>query len=246
MTSLRIVRLFPDLLGTYGDDGNAVVLAQRARWRGWDAEIVDVTAGGTVPDDGDLYTIGGGEDGPQVHAARQLASSGALPRAVARGAAVLAICAGFQLLGERFLGPDGEPTDGLGMLDVTTGRTDGPRLVGEVVSEPDEKLALPPLSGYENHAGVTSLSPTASPLGRVRNGHGNGTTDRVEGAWSGRILATYLHGPVLARNAELADLLLRWAADVDTLPPFRPDSPGDTATHAADALRGARIAAASR
>lgn len=241
---MRIVRLFPDLLGTYGDDGNAVVLAQRARWRNIDAEIVDVTAGGAVPDDGDIYTIGGGEDGPQVSAANQLADGGGLHRAVERGAAVLAVCAGFQLLGHRFVGPDGAPTDGLGLLDVTTARTAGPRLVGEAVCASDAALGLPDLSGYENHAGVTTLGSGTRPLGTVRSGNGNGDGSGLEGAWRGHIVATYFHGPVLARNAALADLLLRWALDRDDLAPLC--DAGIAADAAADALRLERIAIASR
>lgn len=241
---MKIVRLFPDLLGTYGDDGNAVVLAQRARWRGIDAEILDVTAGGEVPDDGDVYTIGGGEDGPQVSAANQLAAGGGLHRAVERGAAVLAVCAGFQLLGHRFVGPEGAPTDGLGLLDATTTRTGGPRLVGEAVCTVDPSLGLPDLSGYENHAGITTLGPGTHRLGTVRAGHGNGDGSGVEGAWSGHVVATYLHGPVLARNAALADLLLCWALDRDELPPL--SEAGAAADVAADALRLERIAVASR
>lgn len=239
---MKIVRLFPDLLGTYGDDGNAIVLQRRAQWRGIDAEILDVTTDSSIPDDGAIYTIGGGEDGPQVTAARQLAQSGALHRAVESGAVVLAVCAGLQMLGRSFLGPDSSPTDGLGLLDITTGRVDGERLVGEVVVEADPSLALPQLSGYENHAGATSLGPDARPLGRVRAGNGNGTGDGSEGVWSGRIIGTYLHGPVLARNAALADRLLSWALDIDELQPL-PDPRIDAA---AEALRTQRISAATR
>ena len=116
LPALRIVRLFPDLLGTYGDDGNALVLERRAAWRSLPATLIDVTARDAVPDDGHVYLIGGGEDGPQSRAAQILADSGALHRAVERGAAVLAVCAGFQILGNAFLGPDGNSTDGLGLL----------------------------------------------------------------------------------------------------------------------------------
>jgi len=231
---LRVVRLFPDLLGTYGDDGNAVVLAQRARWRGIEAEIVDVRSGDAVPEDGDIYVIGGGEDGPQTAAARQLAASGALGRAVERGAPVLAVCAGFQLLGTSFLGPDGTSTEGLGLLDVVTERRTGPRMVGDVITEADPALGLPPLTGYENHAGASRLGPTARPLGTVRRGTGNGTG---EGVLAGRIVATYLHGPVLARNPALADLLLAWALDVE---PGSLEPLDDTLV---DALRAERLAA---
>ncbi|HVX16838.1 MAG TPA: hypothetical protein VHA73_02305 [Acidimicrobiales bacterium] len=216
--TVRIVRLFPDLLGTYGDDGNALVLAQRCAWREIDAEIVDVRSGDPIPDDGDVYTIGGGEDGPQTTAARQLDESGSVQRAVDRGAAVLAVCAGFQIMGHEFLGPDGTVTAGLGLFDCVTGRLPGPRLVGEVVADVDPGLGLPVLSGYENHAGTTELGPGATPLARVRIGHGNGVGDNAEGAWSGRCVGTYLHGPVLARNPGLADQLLSWVLHTELGP----------------------------
>jgi CobQ-like glutamine amidotransferase family enzyme len=213
---VRIVRLFPDLLGTYGDDGNATVLERRAGWRSISATILDVTAQDDVPDDGNVYLIGGGEDGPQGRAAQILADSGALHRAVERGAAVLAVCAGFQILGNSFRGPDGTATAGLGLLDVSTVRGDGPRIVGEVVVDTDTDLGVGTLTGYENHAGVSTLGPGARPLGIARVGTGNRPdAAHVEGAWQDRIVATYLHGPVLARNPALADRLLAWALDVE-------------------------------
>ena len=213
---LRIVRLFPDLLGTYGDDGNAIVLERRAAWRGFPATIIDVTARDSVPDDGHVYVIGGGEDGPQVRATKTLADSGAVHRAVERGAAVLAVCAGFQVLGTSFAGPDGSTTVGLGLLDVSTARGTGPRIVGEVVVEADPGLGIGVLTGYENHAGVSTLGPQARALGVARVGTGNHPAGaHAEGAWQDRIVATYLHGPVLARNPALADRLLAWALDVE-------------------------------
>lgn len=235
---LRVVRLFGDLLGTYGDDGNAVVLAQRARWRGREAEIVDVANGTPVPDDGDVYVIGGGEDGPQTAAAHQLAASGALHSAVERGAAVLAVCAGLQILGRNFLGPSATVTEGLGLLPCETGRTPGPRRVGEVVATPDAALGLPTITGYENHAGTTVLDPGATPLARVSVGHGNGNGDGTEGVLAGHMVATYLHGPVLARNPALADLLLAWALGIE---PGELEPIDDIVV---DQLRAERIAAA--
>ena len=234
---VRIVRLYPDLLGTYGDDGNALVLAQRCRWRGIDAEIVDVRSGDPIPDDGHVYAIGGGEDGPQTTAAVQLAESGALHRAVDAGAAMLAVCAGFQIMGHEFLGPNGEVTPGLGLLDCTTGRLPGPRRVGEVVAEPDPALGLPTLTGYENHAGTTKLGSGAAPLSKVRVGRGNDVGDHSEGAWSGRCIGTYLHGPVLARNPALADRLLGWVLERE-LEPLEGDE-------LVDRLRAERFAAAT-
>jgi CobQ-like glutamine amidotransferase family enzyme len=231
-----IALLYPELLGTYGDGGNAAVLAGRLRWRGIESEVVEVTAGDPVPNGCQLYLMGGGEDGPQALAVRELEASGALPRAVEAGAAVLAVCAGYQVLGREFLGPDGSPHPGLGLLDCTTARGKGPRRVGEVVVDPAPELKLPTLTGYENHAGVTTLGPGARPLGHVLVGHGNDGGDGSEGIVSGRVLGTYLHGPVLARNPALADLVLSWV--VGPLEPL-----DDTET---EALRGERVAAARR
>lgn len=207
---IGIALLFPELLGTYGDGGNATVLAQRLRWRGTSAEVVETRAGEVVPESADIYLMGGGEDGPQSLASRTLAESRALGRAVERGAAVLAVCAGFQVLGREFVGPDGATHPGLGLLDCVTTRGEGPRRIGEIVVEPDRSLGLPPLTGYENHGGVTALGAKVSALGRVAVGRGNDTGDGCEGAIQGHVLATYLHGPVLARNPGLADLLLSW------------------------------------
>ena len=149
-------------------------------------------------------------------------AGGPLRRAVDRGAAVLAVCAGLQILGTSFVGPDGVEADGLGLVDCATRRGGGPRAVGEIVVDPvGRRWRCPALSGYENHAGVTSVGPGASPAGRVRVGVGNGDGSGTDGVWAGRVLGTYLHGPVLARNPALADLLLGWAVG-DLVVPRRP------------------------
>ncbi len=234
--SFSIAVLYPELLGTYGDGGNATVLARRLEWRGIPAEVVEVTAGEATPRSCDLYLVGGGEDGPQSLAARELLASRALHRAVDDGAAVLAVCAGFQLLGTSLVGPDGAAHEGLGLLDVATTRGGGARRVGEIVVEPDPDLGLPELTGYENHACVTALGPDAQALGRVSVGYGNDSGDGSEGAFVGRVVGTYLHGPVLARNPALADHLL--ASVIGALDPL--DDPD------VDALREERLAAAHR
>ena len=210
-SALRVALLYPELLGTYGDRGNGRVLVQRLRWRGREAELVEVNRGDVPPSTCDIYLLGGGEDSPQAMAAVELAVGGPLERAVADGAAVLAVCAGFQILGHSFCGPDGVPLPGLGLIDCTTARGEGPRVVGEILVEPTIGTEVPLLSGYENHAGLTHLGAGARPLGWVRAGVGNG--DGTEGAVSGRVIGTYLHGPVLARNPALADLMLSWFVD---------------------------------
>ena len=212
--TVGVALLFPDLLGTYGDSGNAAILAARLRWRGIEAEVLTVRSGEPVPDSCQLYVVGGGEDLPQSQAARQLGAGrddGPLRRAVDGGAVVLAVCAGMQILGRSFVGPDGLEMEGIGLLDCTTTPGKGSRMVGEIVVQPDPEIGLPELTGYENHAGATTLGPGSSPVGRVTVGSGNGRGFGVDGARSGRVLGTYLHGPVLARNPALADLLLTWA-----------------------------------
>jgi lipid II isoglutaminyl synthase (glutamine-hydrolysing) len=207
-SAVRVALLYPELLGTYGDRGNARVLLQRLAWRGVPAELVEAPWGEPAPASCDVYILGGGEDSPQASAAAALIAEGVLNRAVDEGAAVLGICAGFQILGHSFFGPDGAARPGLGLLDCTTARRATPRIVGEILVEPGPEVGLPALSGYENHAGLTELGPGAIPLGKVDVGVGNG--DGTEGALGGRVIGTYLHGPVLARNPALADLILSW------------------------------------
>jgi lipid II isoglutaminyl synthase (glutamine-hydrolysing) len=198
---LRVVVVHPDLLGTYGDGGNGLVLANRARWRGIPVELVYAPSDAPLPREGDIYCLGGGEDGPQVRSAERL-GDGSLADAAGRGATILAVCAGYQILGETFPGPDGKVTPGLGLLDVTT-RRGQPRAVGEAIVR-DELGRV--ATGFENHAGRTSRGPGIGSLGSVMPGVGNG--EGTDGARSGRTLGTYLHGPLLARNAWLADELL--------------------------------------
>ncbi len=207
-SAVRLVLLLPDLLGTYGDAGNASVLARRLEWRGCQAELITVSYGQPVPAGGDLYLLGGGEDAAQE--LRHLGRQDGLRRAVLRGAPVLAVCAGLQVLGTAFPGSDGNPRTGLGLLDVETVRLKR-RAVGEVVAEPVAPGLTEPLTGFENHLGGTTLGAAVRPLGTVSRGVGNGGAQHREGAVQGRIVGTYLHGPVLARNPQVADLLLGWA-----------------------------------
>ena len=236
-SALRVVVVFPDLLGTYGDGGNGRVLAARAAWRGMDVELVHAMSADELPASGDLYCLGGGEDAPQVLAAERLAG-GALAAAVEGGAVVLAVCAGYQILGRSFPDAAGVERSGLGLLDVTTVKGPGRRPVGELLAEPLPDLwpgvRLGRLTGFENHGGVTRRGPGARPLARVLSGVGNG--DGTEGALSGAVFGTYCHGPVLARNPAFADLLLA-AATGDTLVPL------DDAEE--EALRAERLRAVS-
>jgi CobQ-like glutamine amidotransferase family enzyme len=206
VNTVRIALLFPELLGTYGDGGNALVLSKRLQWRGLDAEIVRVGITDPIPSGCDVYVLGGGEDAPQTFAAQRLSEDGFVDT-VSRGAVVFAVCAGLQILGTSFTGSDGAPQDGLGLLDCAT-HPRGERMIGELVVEPTA-VDLPMLTGFENHGGITEIGAGAQPLGRVRTGFGNGDRS-VEGVVQGHVVGTYLHGPALARNPALADLLLSW------------------------------------
>ena len=205
-SAVRVGLVYPELLGTYGDRGNAVVLVQRLRWRGQDAELVEVTAGDPIPDSLDVYLFGGGEDDPQVMASAGMrASRAAIERARAGGASILAVCAGFQLIGHTYEAADGMMIDGLGLVDAVT-RAGPNRLIGELVVEPDPPL--PVLTGFENHGGRTTLGPGERPLGRVLARTGSGAD--TEGLVGERLIGTYMHGPVLPRNPALADHILSW------------------------------------
>lgn len=235
--SLRIVWVYPDLLSTYGDRGNALILANRAQRRGYPVEVLEVRSDQPLPATADIYLVGGGEDGPQALGAQRLIADGGLHRAAAQGAVVFGVCAGYQLLGSSFFAK-GTKYAGLELLDLSSDR--GPtRAIGELAGNIDPRLGLPPLSGFENHGGRTRLGPEVSPLAQVTAGIGNDT--RTEGAWRGKLLGTYSHGPALARNPALADLLLRWAVGVNQLPPL-----DDTWSNRLRAERHAAVAAAAR
>ncbi len=205
--TVQIGLVLPDVMGTYGDGGNAVVLRQRLQLRGIPAEIVEITLSEPVPDSLDLYTLGGAEDYAQRLATRHLLRYPGLQRAAARGAPVLAICAAIQVLGHWYETSAGERVDGVGLLDVTTS-PQPERTIGEVASTPLIGGLTQELTGFENHRGGTVLGSDARPLAAVVKGAGNRLGDGFDGAVQGSVFATYLHGPCLARNPELADLLL--------------------------------------
>jgi CobQ-like glutamine amidotransferase family enzyme len=209
-TLLTIVHVYPHLLGTYGDTGNPTVLRRRAEARDIPVEVLAVQPGDPVPHSAHLYLLGGGEDAKQTAAAAELRADGGLATAAERGAAILGICAGYQLLGETFLGVGGAPAEGLGLLDVRADRLQR-RAVGNVLANPGWELELDELIGFENHGGRTILGPGVRPLAKVEVGVGNGDEAGTEGAVSGHVVGTYLHGPVLALNPTLADWLIAGA-----------------------------------
>lgn len=222
---VSVCLLFPDLLGTYGDRGNATVLARRLEWRGIPSRVVEVHGGDVVPADCDLYVLGGGEDLAQRQALAQL-SPGGLVDAVGRGAVLLAICAGYQLIGVSYEIEEGKTQAGLGLLDAVTVRGRGPRQVGEltVVTGLD---GVGTLQGYENHAGLTELRSGEALGQRV---DADGRELGPEGAVVGNVVGTYLHGPVLARNPELADWLLAKVVG-SPLPPLDGEGIAAAAAH---------------
>ena len=202
---IGIVHVYPELLGTYGDRGNALALVHRAAGRGVVGRIIDVGIDEPLPSHGDIYLLGGGEDSAQLLAARSLLADHRAGT-VLGSRPCLAVCAGLQLLAHRFDDAKGCSHRGLGLLDVSCRRLSR-RAVGEVVAEPQDLPGVPTLTGFENHGGTAVCGPESRPLARIVTGVGNGD-HRSEGAIQGNIVATYLHGPVLIRNPALADLLL--------------------------------------
>ncbi|AOS90472.2 glutamine amidotransferase [Mycobacterium intracellulare subsp. chimaera] len=216
-STVRIGLVLPDVMGTYGDGGNALVLRQRLLLRGIPAEIVEITLADPVPESLDLYTLGGAEDYAQRLATRHLVKHPGLQRAAQRGAPVLAICAAVQVLGHWYETSAGQRVDGVGMLDATTS-PQAARTIGELATRPLLAGLTERLTGFENHRGGTVLGPSASPLGAVVKGAGNRSGDGFDGVVQGSVIATYMHGPCLARNPQLADLLL--GSVVGELPPL--------------------------
>jgi CobQ-like glutamine amidotransferase family enzyme len=213
MTAIRVGHLYPDYLNIYADRGNIAVLTQRAAWRGHELRVTALEMGDAIAaGEHDLYYVGGGQDREQLLVADDLARKAeALHEAVARGAAGLAVCGGYQLFGRGYRGHHGEDMPGIGLLPLETVAGDR-RMIGDVLIEcelePGEKRTL---AGFENHAGRTHLDPGAEPLGRVLAGFGNDGESGFEGCRAGRVIGTYLHGPLLPRNGWLADWLLAQA-----------------------------------
>ena len=209
---LRVCALYPDLMNIYADRGNLTVLERRCAWRGIGFEVAGVGLGEPLdPHAHDLFYIGGGQDSDQALCAKDLATvkRDALHAAAGRGATVLAVCGGYQLLGHGYV-MGGERLPGVGLVDLETVRGDGERLIGNIAIEVQlEGMAAPEvLAGFENHGGRTRLGPGERPLGRVLRGHGNNGADGWEGVQRGRVIGTYIHGPLLPKNTWLADWLI--------------------------------------
>ena len=234
--------LYPDYLNIYADRGNIAVLSRRAAWRGHELEVHPVSVGDPlIPGEHDLLYVGGGQDREQALVAQDLVAKAAgVHESVAAGAAVLAVCGGYQLLGRSYRDLHGSELPGIGVFpfDTVAGET---RMIGDVLLECELEPGLRrTLAGFENHAGRTRLDPGAQPLGRVVAGFGNDGESGWEGCRVGRALGTYLHGPLLPRNPWLADWLLAQAlahrhGEVPKLEPL-PDEL-ETEAHAVSAKR---------
>ena len=210
--------LYPDLMNIYADRGNLLLLERRCNWRGIGFSISASGLGEALdPDAADLFYIGGGQDRDQMLCAEDLATikRDSLHAVAARGAVILAVCGGYQLLGHSYeLGEQTLP--GVGLVDLVTVRSEGPRLIGNVAIEveldADRKRVL---AGFENHGGRTHLGPATRPLGRVLKGHGNNGVDGYEGVRARNVIGTYLHGPLLPKNAWFADWLIATALGLE-------------------------------
>jgi len=205
---IRVAHLYPDYLNIYADRGNIAVFDRRASWRGHELDVDAIGMGDAiVPGAHDLYYVGGGQDREQLLVAPDLAAkAGPLREALDGGAALLAVCGGYQLLGRGYRGFHGEDMPGVGLFPLETVAGDT-RMIGDVLLETE----LGPVAGFENHAGRTKLDPGATPLGRVVAGFGNDGESGFEGCRLERAIGTYLHGPLLPRNPHLADWLLAQA-----------------------------------
>ncbi|HEY6029862.1 MAG TPA: hypothetical protein VIU44_04840 [Gaiellaceae bacterium] len=208
---ITVAHLYPDYLNIYADRGNMAVLARRAAWRGHELEVVGVSIGDRLVD-ADLLYVGGGQDREQALVAQDLAARAEeLGEAVAGGAAMLAVCGGYQLLGRSYRDVAGAELPGAGLLPLHTVAGER-RMIGDVLLECElEPGVRRTLAGFENHAGCTILDEGAEPLGRVVHGFGNDGASGFEGCRAGRVVGTYLHGPLLPRNPWFADWLLAQA-----------------------------------
>ena len=214
--TLRVCALYPELMNIYADRGNIAVLRARCEWRGLRFELsASSIAEPLERASHDLFYIGGGQDRDQAAVAEdmQVTKREALHEAAERGAVVLAVCGGYQLLGHSYQLGDRE-LPGVGLVDLTTVRGEGERLIGNCAIEADLGTGPRVIAGFENHGGRTHLGPGAQPLGRVLAGHGNNGRDGYEGVRRANVIGTYLHGPLLPKNAWLADRLIELALGI--------------------------------
>jgi CobQ-like glutamine amidotransferase family enzyme len=226
-------------MNIYADRGNIQLLRARCEWRGIGFELAGATIRESIdPDAYDLFYMGGGQDRDQALCAQDMVETkkDALQAAAERGAVVLAVCGGYQLLGHEYE-VEGERLPGVGLVDLRTVREPGPRLIGNCAIEADLGDGPRVIAGFENHGGRTYLGSDEQPLGRVLKGHGNNDRDGYEGVHRGNVIGTYLHGPLLPKNVWLADRLIELALDTD-LEPLADDSLEEAAHQSARRAAG--------
>jgi lipid II isoglutaminyl synthase (glutamine-hydrolysing) len=230
MPTLRLCALYPELMNIYADRGNIAVLRARCEWRGLGFDLGAASLDDPLEGDRhDFFYMGGGQDRDQVAVAHDMVATKreALHAAAGRGAVVLAVCGGYQLLGHSYeLG--GRELPGVGLVDLRTVREPGPRLIGNCAIEADLGGGPRVIAGFENHGGRTYLGHGERPLGRVLSGHGNNGRDGFEGVQRGNVIGTYLHGPLLPKNVWLADRLIELALGIE-LEPLGDDALEDAA-----------------
>ncbi len=216
-SALSLVHVYPQFLGSYGHGGNALVLAQRCRWRGVTCDIHEVTIGEVIPAEADIYYLAGGDTVGVKAVAQALQQQQGLQQAAARGAVVFGVGSGCQLLGERLSLPRGDTFAGIGLLDLTS-EPAVRRRFGPVIGEPLLPIEAP-LLGFEDHQMTLQLGAEATAIAKLRHGAGNGSAQGTEGIWRSNVFGTSLRGPVLALNPSFADLLLeRVLGPLDPLP----------------------------
>ena len=208
---LKVCHLYPDLLNLYGDRGNIIAFVQRCRWRGIPVELLEVNVGEPVNfEDIDFLFLGGGSDREQnLMADDLLLRKDSLQQAIEKGLVVLAICGGYQMLGQYYLTHDGQKIPGLGILELYT-QAGEKRLIGNIVIEVDINGEQVKVAGFENHSGQTFIG-SLKPLGKVIAGFGNNGQDRLEGVRYKNVFCSYLHGPLLPKNSHLTDLMIQLA-----------------------------------
>jgi CobQ-like glutamine amidotransferase family enzyme len=207
LMEINIFHMYPDLLNLYGDIGNVTCLKKRCEWRGINVNIVDfsLTTENNI-NEADIIFMGGGSDrGQSIVYSHFLKYKNGVSNAIEDGSVFLAICGGYQLLGESYIDADGMKIPGLGVFDYTTESEEG-RLIGNIII--NNNLGLEPLTivGFENHGGRTYHNYDA--LGSVVVGEGNNGKDGLEGMIYKNCIGTYLHGPVLPKNPHLADYII--------------------------------------
>ena len=235
MKPMVLVHLYPAEMNIYGDTGNVLVLRRRLEWRNLPVRVQPLVVGDPLPADADIVLGGGGQDAAQGDIGADFVTKGPQLRDYAAdGGVMLAICGSYQLLGHEFRTKDGAVIEGTSVLDVST-QGSGTRLIGNNSVQTPWGLMV----GYENHSGLTTLGPNATPLGTAEQGRGNNGQDGTEGCVTGNVFGTYLHGPVLAKSPGFADELIRRAlrrrGDSDELEPL-----DDTLAHTAAQIACAR------